>query len=117
MMRVALNRSKDTTTPERNCHVGATYTRKMRRKMRRMEPEEVQRTRGIAFDCGRSGPAGRNAAAVDALSDPAARKQLENHDLQTSPEDKLTAEALGTWQNAEIAKWWPVIKAANVKVD
>jgi len=29
----------------------------------------------------------------------------------------LTPEALGTWQKAEIAKWWPIIKAANVKVD
>jgi len=28
MMRVALNRSKDTTTPERNCHVSATNARK-----------------------------------------------------------------------------------------
>jgi hypothetical protein len=23
----------------------------------------------------------------------------------------------GAWQKAEIAKWWPMIKAANVKVD
>ena len=26
-------------------------------------------------------------------------------------------EALGAWQKAEIAKWWPMIKAANVKVE
>jgi hypothetical protein len=25
--------------------------------------------------------------------------------------------ALGDWQKAEIAKWWPMIKSANVKVD
>jgi len=24
---------------------------------------------------------------------------------------------LGAWQKAEIAKWWPIIRAANVKVD
>jgi hypothetical protein len=24
---------------------------------------------------------------------------------------------LGAWQKAEIAKWWPMIKAANVKVE
>ena len=58
-----------------------------------------------------------NAAAVDALNDPAVRKQLENLGLQMPPKDKLTPEALGTWQKAEIAKWWPMIKAANVKVD
>jgi tripartite-type tricarboxylate transporter receptor subunit TctC len=58
-----------------------------------------------------------NAAAVDALNDPSIRKQLENLGLQMPPKDKLTPEALGAWQKAEIAKWWPMIKAANVKVD
>ena len=59
-----------------------------------------------------------NAAALDALADPqATRKQLENLGLQMPPADKSTPEALGDWQKAEIAKWWPIIKAANVKVD
>ena len=58
-----------------------------------------------------------NAAAVDALNDPGVRRQLENLGLQMPPADRLTPEALGDWQKAEIAKWWPVIKAANVKVD
>ena len=58
-----------------------------------------------------------NAATVDALNDPAVRKQLENLGLQMPPKDKLAPEALGAWQKAEIAKWWPMIKAANVKVD
>jgi tripartite-type tricarboxylate transporter receptor subunit TctC len=58
-----------------------------------------------------------NAAAVDALSDPTARKQLENLGLQMPAKDQLTPEALGAWQKAEIAKWWPIIKAADVKVE
>jgi tripartite-type tricarboxylate transporter receptor subunit TctC len=58
-----------------------------------------------------------NAAAVEALNDSQVRKQLENLGLQMPPSDKLTPEALGDWQKAEIAKWWPMIKAANVKVD
>lgn len=58
-----------------------------------------------------------NAATVDAMNDPAVRKQLENLGLQMPPKDKLTPEALGAWQKAEIAKWWPMIKAANVKVN
>ncbi len=58
-----------------------------------------------------------NAAALDALKDPATRKQLENLGLQMPPADQSTPEALGAWQKAEIAKWWPIIKAANVKVD
>ncbi|NEU94763.1 tripartite tricarboxylate transporter substrate binding protein BugD [Bradyrhizobium uaiense] len=58
-----------------------------------------------------------NAAAVAAMADPAVQKQLENLGLQMPPKDQLTPEALGAWQKAEIAKWWPMIKAANVKVD
>jgi tripartite-type tricarboxylate transporter receptor subunit TctC len=58
-----------------------------------------------------------NAAAVEALNDPAVRKQLENLGLQMPPREQLTPEALGAWQKAEIAKWWPMIRAANVKVE
>ncbi len=58
-----------------------------------------------------------NASAVDALNDPAVRRQLENLGLQMPPADQLSPEALGSWQEAEIAKWWPMLKAANVKVD
>ena len=58
-----------------------------------------------------------NAAAVDALNDPGVRKQLENLGLQLPSANQLAPEALGAWQKAEIAKWWPMIKAANVKVE
>jgi tripartite-type tricarboxylate transporter receptor subunit TctC len=58
-----------------------------------------------------------NAAAVEALNDPAVRKQLENLGLQMPPQDQSTPEALGIWQKAEIAKWWPMIKAADVRVE
>jgi len=58
-----------------------------------------------------------NAAAVDALSDPAVKKQLESQGLEMTPQDQLTPEALGTRQKAEIAKWWPIIKAADVKAE
>lgn len=58
-----------------------------------------------------------NAAAVDALNDPAVRKKFENLGLQMPPKDQLSPQALGAWQKAEIAKWWPMIKAANVKVE
>jgi tripartite-type tricarboxylate transporter receptor subunit TctC len=58
-----------------------------------------------------------NAATVEALNDATVRKQLENLGLQMPPKDQLTPAALGTWQKAEIAKWWPMIRDANVKVD
>jgi tripartite-type tricarboxylate transporter receptor subunit TctC len=58
-----------------------------------------------------------NAAAVGALNDPEVRRKFEDLGLQMPPQDQLTPEALGALQKAEIAKWWPMIRAANVKVD
>jgi tripartite-type tricarboxylate transporter receptor subunit TctC len=58
-----------------------------------------------------------NAAAVEALNDPAVKKQLESQGLEMTPKDQQTPEALGTRQKAEIAKWWPIIKAANITVE
>ena len=58
-----------------------------------------------------------NAATIDAFNDPTVRKQLENLGLQMPPKDQLTPAALGAWQKAEIAKWWPMIRDANVKVE
>ena len=58
-----------------------------------------------------------NAAAVEALGDPGVQKKLGDLGLDMPPKDQLTPAALGAWQKAEIAKWWPMIKAANVKVE
>jgi tripartite-type tricarboxylate transporter receptor subunit TctC len=57
-----------------------------------------------------------NAAAVEAMADPAVQQKFRDLGLDMPPKDQLTPEALGNWQKAEIAKWWPMIKAANVKV-
>jgi tripartite-type tricarboxylate transporter receptor subunit TctC len=58
-----------------------------------------------------------NGAAVEAMNDPAVRKKFEDLGLQMPAPDELSPDALGAWQKAEIAKWWPMIKAADVKVD
>ena len=58
-----------------------------------------------------------NGAAVDALNDPSVRTKLENLGLQMTPSDQLSPQALGTLQRAEIEKWWPMIRAANVKAE
>jgi tripartite-type tricarboxylate transporter receptor subunit TctC len=57
-----------------------------------------------------------NAAAVEALADPAVRKRLTEELGQDIPERaQQTPEALHAYQKAEIAKWWPLIKAANIR--
>ncbi len=56
-----------------------------------------------------------NAAAVAAMTDPAVRKKFGDLGLEVPAQDRLTPEALGAFQKAEIAKWWPMFKAANVK--
>ena len=57
-----------------------------------------------------------NAAVVDALADPAVRKRLAEVGLDIPPRAQQTPEALAVHQQAEVKKWWPMIKAANIKV-
>jgi tripartite-type tricarboxylate transporter receptor subunit TctC len=58
-----------------------------------------------------------NAAVRDALNDPKVRKHLADVGLEIPPPERLTPEALGAYQKAEMEKWWPIIKAANIKVE
>ena len=56
-----------------------------------------------------------NGAVVDALADEAARRQLADLGLQVVPRDEQTAEWLRAFHKAEMEKWWPIIKAANIR--
>jgi tripartite-type tricarboxylate transporter receptor subunit TctC len=56
-----------------------------------------------------------NAAVVGALADPAVRARLADLGHEFFPPDQLTPEGLAAFQAAEIKKWWPIIKAANIK--
>jgi tripartite-type tricarboxylate transporter receptor subunit TctC len=52
---------------------------------------------------------------MDALADPAVSKRLADVGLEIPPREQQTPQALGAYQKAEIEKWWPIIKAANIK--
>jgi len=56
-----------------------------------------------------------NSAAVDALSDAGVRARLADLAQEVYPREQQTPEALGAFHRAEIEKWWPIIKAANIK--
>jgi tripartite-type tricarboxylate transporter receptor subunit TctC len=58
-----------------------------------------------------------NAAAVSALADPAVRQRLADLGLEIPPRDQQTPEALAAQQQADAAKWWPIIRAANIKME
>jgi tripartite-type tricarboxylate transporter receptor subunit TctC len=58
-----------------------------------------------------------NAAAVDSMADPAVRGRLKDLGLDIPPRDQQTPETLGALHKAEIEKWWPIIRAANIKVE
>ncbi len=58
-----------------------------------------------------------NAAVRKTLADQSALKRLADIGQQIPPPEQQTAEALVSYQNDEIAKWWPIIKAADIKIE
>jgi tripartite-type tricarboxylate transporter receptor subunit TctC len=58
-----------------------------------------------------------NAALVEALDDAGVRRRLAEIGQGTWPREQQTPEALAAQQKAEIAKWWPIVKAANIKAE
>jgi tripartite-type tricarboxylate transporter receptor subunit TctC len=57
-----------------------------------------------------------NKAVVESLADPTVRQRLADIGQEVYPREQQTPEALGAYHKAEVEKWWPIIKAADIKV-
>ena len=58
-----------------------------------------------------------NGAVVSALDDPAIRKRFAEQSYVLTARENLTPEYLAKFHQAEIVKWWPIIKAAGIKAE
>jgi tripartite-type tricarboxylate transporter receptor subunit TctC len=57
------------------------------------------------------------SAVVEALSDPAVQKRIAEAGQEVVPRAQQTSHALAAHHKAEIEKWTPMIKAANIKAE
>ena len=51
---------------------------------------------------------------VEALADPKVKARFTELGLDVAPREQQTPEGLATFQQAEIDKWWPIIKGASI---
>ena len=56
-----------------------------------------------------------NSAAVNAMADAAVRRRIADQGMAIPPRDQQTPEALAAFHKAEIEKWWPIIREADIK--
>jgi len=58
-----------------------------------------------------------DATMMETLADPQVRKRFDELGIQMAPPEQQTPEALRAFQKAEAARWWPIIKGANIKAE
>lgn len=58
-----------------------------------------------------------NAALVETLADSNVRARFADLGQEIPPRNEQTQQALATYHKAEIAKWWPLLKAAGIKAE
>src|SRR6195256_3659948 len=58
-----------------------------------------------------------NAAVMDTLADPVARQRLAELGQEIPSREQQSPQALAAYHRAEIEKWWPILKAANIKAE
>ncbi len=54
---------------------------------------------------------------VQALADPSVKQRFEELGIEITPLAQQSPEALRAFQKAEAERWWPIIKAANLKAE
>jgi tripartite-type tricarboxylate transporter receptor subunit TctC len=58
-----------------------------------------------------------NAAMVQALADPTVKARFSDLGLDIASREQQAPEALAAFQKREMDKWWPIIRAAGIKVE
>jgi len=58
-----------------------------------------------------------NAAVVASLADPAIRQRFAEQGQEVPTVAQQTPPALAAYHKAEIEKWWPIVKGANIKAE
>ena len=58
-----------------------------------------------------------NATMVQVLADPQVQKRFAELGIGITPSAQQSPETLRAFQKAEAERWWPIIKASNIKVD
>src|SRR5882724_1883675 len=58
-----------------------------------------------------------NATLRQVLADPSVERRFADLGIQISPRDQQAPETLRAFQKAEMERWWPIIKASNLKAE
>src|SRR6267154_3539531 len=58
-----------------------------------------------------------NATLVQVLADPMVKKRFDELGIEITPLAQQSPEALRAFKQAESERWWPIIKASNIKAE
>jgi tripartite-type tricarboxylate transporter receptor subunit TctC len=58
-----------------------------------------------------------NATMSQILADPKVKQRFDELGIQITPLNQQSPEALRAFQKAEADRWWPIIKASNIKAE
>jgi tripartite-type tricarboxylate transporter receptor subunit TctC len=56
-----------------------------------------------------------NGAVVQAFANPSVRSDIARFGAEIPPRERLSSAALGAHHKAEIDRWWPILRAANIR--